>query len=442
MALSVDVQGQWWLPDRPEHPVFGTFRWDDDSGGELDLAGELQAAYEDITVADGSTQRMRVHRAAAREYPVVLGEGNNQLFTLLDCLQSSHRRIDFQRYAERVHVNRLLLGSHTDRDEELQFERVITGLRHLTAWVGMTGLERNSDHEKPGVFSSVTAKVLPPMETQIDDGKLRLFQGLAESGDHVHDLGLRQSWSFDLDLDHPEPLDRLAEVASDLQDLITIAAGKPASFESFFVRRSSDSLSLGLEESQYLARWTSRAEPTAPVRRHEMYFTFDGFGGIDGVGRWLSVANQFRTHLNRVMATRYNAAMYLEDRILNVCATLESFDKARRNEKAYYVDRVSACVAFAGQPFQDVIRADPAEWAKLIKKVRNDLAHHDVVRLGGRNPEYLVLVEQLFWLFAMCMLRLADAPDPVFASIANHGQIRWVTSQSERVLPKVVAAAE
>jgi hypothetical protein len=70
-----------------------------------------------------------------------------------------------------------------------------------------------------------------------------------------------------------------------------------------------------------------------------MYFTFDDIGGIDGVQRWLEVASAHRTELGRVMATRYGTDMYLEDRIMNVCAALDSLDKQRRNTGKHVNDR-------------------------------------------------------------------------------------------------------
>lgn len=46
-----------------------------------------------------------------------------------------------------------------------------------------------------------------------------------------------------------------------------------------------------------------------------MYFTLDELGGIDAVRRWLVAAQDYRTELARVMATRYSGSMFLEDRI-------------------------------------------------------------------------------------------------------------------------------
>jgi hypothetical protein len=154
---------------------------------------------------------------------------------------------------------------------------------------------------------------------------------------------------------------------------------------------------------------------------------------MDGVGRWLDVAERYRTELSRVMATRYSATMFLEDRIMNISAALDSFDKVRRDtgdDKVNYVDRIIQCIDLAGEPFTDLIAQDGREWAKSVKETRHDLAHHrERFRLDGSVGEHLQS-EQLFWLFVMCMLRLTDAPTAVFDGISNHPQVRWLSEQA------------
>jgi hypothetical protein len=40
----------------------------------------------------------------------------------------------------------------------------------------------------------------------------------------------------------------------------------------------------------------------------------------------------------------------------------------------------------------------------------------------------------LFWLFALCMLRVAQAPDAVFGSITNHRHSGWLRDQAQKGL--------
>ena len=42
-----------------------------------------------------------------------------------------------------------------------------------------------------------------------------------------------------------------------------------------------------------------------------------------------------------------------------------------------------------------------------------------------------LLAEQLFWLFALCMLRLAGAPEVVYDGISKLSQILWFTERAD-----------
>ncbi len=446
MTETLDLQGRWWLPGHDDHRVFGTLRWDPDSGGTLHVEGELRpVVWKDNVLADGSIQKYRDDRGdQQRNYPVVLGQADNRAYTLLDCFRLSLREHGGDEATERVHVNRVLDGAWFDDRDGLRVDRVVVDLRHLTGWVGHSGLSAahpRMNGDDADVFTVATAKTLPSFQTAHAGGSVLLAQSLSETGDHIHDLGVRQRWSLRVHQPEPEPLDLFMATVSDFQDLLTLAVGKPASFESIRLqhpslpKRSLDGKPIGnwREDIAYHAQWSTRSEQCEPVDKHSMYFTFDDLGGIDGVARWLAVAADYRTELGRVMATRYSDAMYLEDRIMNISAALDSFDKHRRGTGKWveYIRRIRQCIDLAGQPFADLIGGQDAEkWADSVTATRDDLAHHrERFRVDGSVGEHL-LAEQLFWLFALSLLRLAKAPEAVFESIGRHRQVRWLTEQA------------
>lgn len=95
-----------------------------------------------------------------------------------------------------------------------------------------------------------------------------------------------------------------------------------------------------------------------------------------------------------------------------------------------YAKRVQHCVDLDGQPFLDLIVIDPEQWVERVVVTHDDLAHHrEQFRVDGSVGDYL-LAEQLFWLFAICLLRLADAPDTVYERISKHPHIRWLTERA------------
>jgi hypothetical protein len=444
VSETFDLRGRWWLPDHEGHQVFGTLTWSAEEGGTLHLHDELRpVVWLDNALADGSVQRYRPDRGEfQRTYPLIFGRVENRAYTLLDSFRLTAREYDEDNRTEKIHVNRFLEGAWFDDPDELRVDRVVIDMRHLTGWVNHTGLEVEwvgTEGMNDDVFAVVTARSLPAFETEHDGIGLRLWQRLGGTGDHLHDLGVEQSWAVRLHTADHEPLGAFIDTASDFQDLISIAVGKTAQHEKVvlhhpdvpLVSLTGEPIGNLRHDITYYIRWSNRSAPCEPVKRHDMYFTFDDLGGIEGVGRWLAVAADYRTELGRVMATRYREGAYVEDRIMNVSAALDSFDKHRRRvDDAHYVDRIKQCVELAGQPFLDLIAQDPDDWAKHVKETRHDLAHHrERFRTEGTVGDYL-LAEQLFWLFVLCVLRVAEAPDAVYDRISNHSQIRWLTERA------------
>lgn len=439
-------QGRWWLPEHEDHQVFGTLTWDADEGGTLLLQDELRpVVWLDNVLADGSVQKCRDDSGEfQRTYPLIFGRVENRAYTLLDSFRLSAREYDMDERTEKVHVNRFLEGAWFDDPDELRVDRLVIDMRHLTGWVNHSGLEvdwARADEADKDVFAIVTAKTLPSLTAEQSGVTVRLTQGLRTTGDEVHNLGVAQWWSVRLRTSEPEPLKTFLDKASDFQDLVSVAVGKTAQFEKVVVHYPEVPL-LSMagtpiknlrHDITYYIRWSNRSAPCEPVKRHDMYFTFDDLGGMDGVSRWLAVAADYRTELGRVMATRYREDMFLEDRIMNVSAALDSVDKNRRQTGKWveYAKRIKHCVDLAGPPFLDLIVIDPDQWVERVVTTRDDLAHHrEQFRTDGSVGDSL-LAEQLFWLFVICMLRLADAPEPVYEGIAKHPQIRWLRERAD-----------
>lgn len=443
-------QGKWWLPEHEDHQVPGWFTWDSEEAGQLRLVGRLKPIeWEDHELPDGTVQRVRRGRAEAmknRGYPLIHGKAGGKAYTLLDSSSALIRENLFHpdEASEIIHVDRFLVsagGWFTNTEDDLAFDGLWADLRHLTAWVGHTGLRETlalglkADRE----FASISASKLPKFElVQGTSGSVNLTQWMQLSGDGLHSKSIEQEWHLQVQKPETRPLNELVETASDVQDLVSIASGANADFKElklehpdFISSRSEEEKRTRRTPISYYARWTCPPDKRR-VRPHDLFFTFEDFGGAEGLGRWLKVAEKYRTELGRVMATRYGRSMYLEDRVMNICAALDSFDTVRRNTgiEVHYVTRIKQCTALAGAPFEMIIAQPPDEWAKEVKELRHDIAHHrDRFRLASPGVG-LSMSDQLFWLFVLCLFRLSDTPDSTYESWSKHREIEWLASQA------------
>ena len=447
MSGSIDALGEWWLPGNDALKVPGRLVWNSDSGGTLQLLGHLRPdQWSEQLLPDGTTQFVRARRADKSDlnYPYIHGQVSQKRFTLLDCFVT--RRVESvggEQTSENVHVNRLLESSEWfDADDDLCFDRMAIQIRHLTSWIGRSGITTEyPDIEGSGnEFSVLRAGKLQPLEIARTADSLSFVQVLEVEGDGLHERVTKQRWDLEISSFEVQPASEFIDVASDIQDLISIAAGKTADLEwTKFEHPKAPMRALSgvkiqtlRDEVIYRAMWSAKSEDLEPVKTTERYFSFDDFDGAAGVDRWLNVAQEYRTEIGRVMATRYSQSMYLEDKIMNICAALDSFDKVRRQtggSDVYFVDRIAESVSFSSGLIPGLLPEDTNQWAKEVKNMRHDLAHHrDRFRSGATGVSH-ILVEQLYWLFITCILRLADAPQTTFDAISRHKNIRWLTGE-------------
>lgn len=444
MNDPIDVQGMWWLPESPAHKVPGWLRYNVHDGGELRLSGSLRPPEWIVNERDGKIVQRYIAGPTdeQRIYPRIHGQSGRRLFHLEDCFQTSiaHRLCREDDSAERVHVNWLLTGAWFDGEGQVEFDKAIVRYQHLTDWVGHSGLETDYFNPDPSApFARATARSLPAFRATIQEGcDLLVWQELSTDGDGRNDLILNQRWTLTLSATGTRALDFFTDRVRDFQDLLTIATGTIANIDNFdFTHHDVPLTNLGgepvgqiQERLGYHSRWSHRDENRDRLNPHAMVFTFDDVGGIEGVRRWMQFANSYRSELSRVMATRYNNHMFLEDRVTNCVAALESFDRTRRGAPhgtTILRERLRECVEFAGFPFTDLLGEESVDdWTARAKNHRNTLDHH---LDAFRNDTGIVereLGEQLFWLAALCFLRAADAPDIVFERARRHSTFRWL----------------
>ena len=426
-GAGIDTVGNWWLPHTPEHVVAGRLVFNS-AGGSLDLSGTLET---------------QARRRLPRAYPIVQGRHGSKIFTLIDTFVSKRSGIGAGSEVEELAVNGVVVGAWFESLDDLQADRSTVELRHLTRFVGGTGIDVT--YPFAGGTGDDWAQVLtrrqPRLQVTTAGPHFELVHLIDQTGDNVDDFEFHQKWVSRLELNELRPFQTHANIVSDFQDLITIAAGRPASIESFELEHPEVPLqtlagtNVGDERDpfEYHVRWTSAAEPMQ-VREHEYFFNLDEMGGPAALGRWMTVARTYRSELGRVMSTRYSPSMYLEDRIANMCAALESLHQTAglepRSRQVTLVDRIVGCAETAGDEFTTWLPTDVATWAEHVKDLRHDLAHHRERMRLRTSPIDHPTSERLFWLIVFTFLRLAEVDEGAFERIGRSGQFRWLGEQA------------
>lgn len=458
----LDLLAYWWLPERSDRRVPGRLTWDPDNGGDLELIGELrEPQILDNHLPSGEIQKYRAGtNETDRSYSIIHGSritksGFEEAYTLLRSFSlNGPGPFGLAEYPEHITCGAVLHGAWYTDPADIEADRAIFSIRHLSTWVDNSGLETKwpaLEGDTDGPHTVIKGRRLPAFSTTHDGAEVRLQQTLEHTGDHKRASGIQQDWQLVLACRPTGELESFADIATDIRALVTIASGRAADIEKAVLqhpqlhqhRLDGTPAPAFRDDITYLNRWAHRGKDSSALGTHELYFTLGQFGGPDGIQRWLQTAQAYRTELRRVMATRYTDSMYLEDRIMNTCAALERFDKVRRRKSApkvlhdnklvdpWFVDRIKECVEYAGPEFKQVIVEDPRSWAERVRNARNQLAHHDdPFRATGQVGEH-ILAEQIYWLFVLCMLRACRAPQATFEGIRNHLQVQWLTDQAK-----------
>lgn len=444
-GLTLEVVGQWWLAECPDRKVPGTLTFSPAAGGKLTLIGALRTILEEgeRTTTDG-TVTISITEAAMQEsgqYPRILGEAANSLYTLEDCFRIRSSNILFgSQSSETIYVNRVLKGAVFERGEALEATGVTFGTHLLGDWVAETGIsEEWTWPESNAALTSepqfrLEARNLPERHVVCARGDtVRLEHRVGIRGDDISERCLSQRFFWRVDSPGKVGIDILVDLAGDLQDLVSVATNHPAAFRFMnfwhpdLIEERHDGTPMPIPISLYV-RWNVHAEgDQRRLHEHDLLFTFREFDGIGGVGRWMDIADKHRASLGRVMASRHAEGMFASDRLLNCTAALEAFDRvrARSTKRATLKTRLHRCVSVAGAPFTALV-GDVDAWVNAVIIERDDVAHNLGLRAHTTSTETHDLWQSLYWLFIICMLRESGAPAAALDHLQRHSTYRWL----------------
>lgn len=405
----IDVMGYFWLPDRPAERVPGRLNFSTTEGGSLSLIGEL---------AGTETRLLRV-----------LGEAEGVDYTLEDCLMALR---SLGQGKQVLHVQRLVVGAFYGGDEPIEADRVSVQLANLPYWAQSAGFAdaMHPDREEHNGRWVISSHPIEPFSVPIRQGTLRLEQTRGSGGDGITSLTLTQDAYFHAQFNEILPVAEVVDLASDLQDLVSIGTDRSAAFErlalwhpDFSVERGGQSRRQPIE---YLAEWNAQPDQKKhPPTEYSMAFTFAELDGMDGVARWLAVASKYRTMLSHVMNTKYERRMFVQDRLLDRVAALEGFHRTWKADRRTLLTRLKELANLAGPPFEELV-GDVSDWCRRAKDERNNVAHHKGRSVHQSGGDVLFTAEAAYWLFVLCMLRLMPAPSAVFDHIISCPQFEWV----------------
>lgn len=446
----IEAPGEWWLPENPDKKVPGILSVSEEGRAELRLIGAFRSWRDMGTTSvaeDGSSVTTLTQQAMenAAVYPRIVGISQASQFTLEDCFRTGMKEnlLSSAPPTERIHVGQTFKGVLFEPGEALEFSSLTVQLDWLPYWLRLRGIEesvtsrRQEDDFSPVHHDLKLTRQEPKSFPGLDGGTITLGQTYGLLGDGVTERRLKQDAYFTVEAPDLSSVSSLLRQASLIQDLVSIGTGKVAAFRSVSLTHPDITTDLGGKRvttniDMYAPWQLKNPEEIRTLWEHDLVFSFDDIGGVAGIGGWLTGVRPYQYALSRAMATRYARGGFAADSFFATAAALEAYDRTKHQDNQYYVDRLKRCGEFAGVPFVNLVgKVD--NWARVAKDARNDVAHHNP-GVGDASLEQVILGRSAYWLFVICMLREAGAPESLFKKLQGHSSFRWVRDEVAQLL--------
>lgn len=396
---NLDADGHFWLPDDPEHKIAGALTFSREEGGALSLIGSFATEEE-------------MFSGPARQTSRIYGRTEKRHYTLDGCL-TRHQSISLSGGVgrQRFHVARVIENALYEADENIDVDGLAVDHAELLAWTKMNGIETSITYEEDSGLKDLTIRSHPVEDVvvELEGGRLKLQHSVTRRDHLIEGLRLRQGVQAKFELDQLASLDSALDLASDFQDLLTIATDRIAEYGKVrilhpdLVIKQPDG-ETRRDYARLYNRWLVKADRSdRRITDHDMFFTFDELGAATGVGQWMTMASKYRSQLGRVMNTRYSSDMLLQDVMLARMSSLESLHKTFTGKKRVNLNRrLSELITLAGKPFAtlfgDEASSGPrmATWQCKAKKERDNVAHHLGRSLHANVSEFYYVSEAAY----------------------------------------------
>ena len=397
----LDIDGLFWLADKPDDKVAGRLVFDPTRGARLELIGKLKDF-----VPRGHNPPVRMNAIAGGRFLAL----DDCHFAGLSVEYAGGGQSGLTRH--RYHSDLFFAGAHWDNLEPLQFRNVLLHLRFLEPWVSHlptlpSGYEEKS-RDQPRIvarFDALERKAVVP----VGFGELGLTHSRAKSGDQFLETRIEQNFFFDLRFSEACSLDNALDLCWLLQDMVTLGCDYPSALTDLAMEHPQQSPDTSETERLPIKPYMRAIGNYAGVLREaggpfRMMFTFRDLGGIEGVARWLKVVSRYRIAVGALVGNLYAPSPYPTSRFFSACTAAETFRRIQLGKQQLNLARELLVLArLAGDAFKDCV-SDVDKWTKRVVSIRvNSVVHPGLHKDAGAH-ELDFFADSLHLLVVLCLL--------------------------------------
>jgi hypothetical protein len=409
--------GDFWLESEPARRVPGHLTFHPVRGGELLLHSTLHA---------------NARTMAHDKYDRILGKVLGRSCVLLDCFDSGRSTSETGpgewEVNARIFVNGMLLvpRQHADSPAE-RFAAAGASFRGLPEFDGRMPFQHERNDEDDVMTQRAAVVGLEPRTVQMDRATIEFLQGTGSKGRDFKSETLLSSHSMRVTPREVLPLHELIDLYSRARTLVALAMHQDCRFNGPIYLQPEDRADDSDPDDPYTRPYEYHAV-WLRGRRHsfELYnrvLSYEALGP-DGIARWLALEDECGHVISRLSSLRYTRRLAYEDALLRVVAAADSLHRVVTGEDwTKSRTMLKELAEYARYPFRTAV-PDLDKWAHAIINERDNAAHNK-----GRpiyKPAFPTqLVESVYLLVLVCLLRRADAPESAFESVRHRQPFVW-----------------
>ena len=387
--------GLFWLRDNEDRKLWGTLYVNEVNESRLETFGSLiDPAEETLHTIVGQIR------------------SGQECVTLIDCFPTNTRNLwpieawqtDWSR--QTCLVNKVVEGISLDKGEEIAFERATLSISSLPKWANPNIVKL--DYEQ-GTIRPIRVNI--SIEDRADETTKVSFRG-EEVKISLRFLAKRESGrrgviTTILVEDHclliiersdgnKMSLDSTVSIAKAMLDLLSICCNETPAVTSFSAHQDKSN-------PRPAKLYVRMRGYDAEMKEGYAYpaLSLEDLGGIEGVARWIEVAEKYEVAVAVLTSNWYNDRAYYEDALSRMYTAVESLvsRKKKRNRAKMKSSELAQFVEEAIPNFSSITNRLSEEWAKEVKELRDQkISHLDPINTSVTDGRGMHVLTNLLYI--------------------------------------------
>ncbi len=327
---SFKENGKFWLPKNKDRKISGNLRFDPNEGARLELDGSLEINPFNIIKAEENGFSQLSPKFINPK--IILGIINGKPVTLYNSRQFAAPMFisNFQESLESVEshfdIDKIFLGQHFQKEEDIQFERLDIIYSDLDYWVGCTGLKERFGKDSRDYNTFQWEYEYPP-EVRVDVNSIQMAINFGIKRKFTpFKLIFKQYTFIRIEPTGTIHFNDYLEIINHLQDFLSLAVGRAVYPLKIQGKTRKD------DPREFEIDINYRTDPVISSNTknpRDMFFTLKDIHGSfeESLNNWFKKSEQLEIIRDLYFSTIYTQGLPLEIIFLNYIRALELYHR-------------------------------------------------------------------------------------------------------------------